>query len=172
MRSRNKNTLHCTMWRRSFHAYLSKNRADSCLFTDELLLGRGDVQNGGQLANVHVCEVEKVANEKLDRHRHPLKIRAGEERDGFVLHADGLPDGAVAAPDGVVHDVLVDLVVSGGARHNPRVMIPHIAGNQVVGLLVQLLDELLEDSQDVEGGDAEGTQTTENVELVVDKQVY
>ena len=149
-----------------------KNRADSCLFADELLLGRGDVQNGGQLANVHVREVEKVANEKLDRHRHPLKIRAGEERDGFVLYADGLPDGAVAAPDGVVHDVLVDLVISGGARHNPRVMIPHISRDKVVGLLVQLLDELLEDSQDVEGGDAEGTQTTENVELVVDKQVY
>ena len=51
-------------------------------------------------------------------------------------------------------------------------MIPHIARDKVVGLLVQLLDELLEDSQDVEGGDAEGTQTTENVELVVDKQVY
>lgn len=71
---------------------------------------------------------------------------AGKVNDRFVLHTEGLPDDAIAGPNSVVYDVLVDLMVNGRKKQHLRVMIPDISRNQVVGLLVQLLDEFLENT--------------------------
>ena len=120
------------------------NGIGSYLFSYQFLLLGRKVQSGDQFANPHVGEIEEIADEQLDGHRDSLPMRPLSDCDVLILHSNVLPNVAVLRPDRVVHDVLVDLLSTQEDTSHPREMHPHVSGDEIVRLLIQLLDELLE----------------------------